>query len=438
MGDQVTLRPVTEDDLAWLASLRDGPAATGVHEWFGWRDPQRRRKQWAETGLLGENAGTLVVLNGAERVGHVSWYKVTTGPIAFAWGLGILVAAEFRGRGYGTEMRAAVLHWAVMVLGGGGVGASSASTTRTDSGDLRRPDPHLTPGAALTEPTRYLSAVILPDDTVLTTGGSRDYRGRGASDNHIARIYDPTLGSFRAAALPRVGRDYHSEALLLPDGRVVVLGSNPLYGDQDNRTPGRFAQRIEIYPQPYLYQGSRPALPAGPSVLPRGGTAEFRTPDPDASATAKLLRPSAVTTVSVMILLSRIVSPGRVQMVPNRWSAVSAMTKSPSANSASSAKVRLGRAVRYWLTTCLKPSMPGTVRPPGRWNVWFAAMVSSTTARFPLFQTSAMVRRTRALFSSVDLGSPFSARALTYRAATRAATATWTTVAPSHTLVCPA
>jgi GNAT acetyltransferase-like protein len=66
MGDLVTLRPVAEDDLAWLASLRDGPAATGVHEWFGWRDPQRRRKQWAETGLLGENAGTLVVQHGTE------------------------------------------------------------------------------------------------------------------------------------------------------------------------------------------------------------------------------------------------------------------------------------------------------------------------------------------------------------------------------------
>jgi hypothetical protein len=110
----------------------------------------------------------------------------------------------------------------VMVLGGGGVGASSASTTRTDIVDLRRPDPHFTPGADLIEPTRYLSAVILPDDTVLTTGGSRDYRGRGASDNHIARIYDPTLGSFRAAASPRVGRDYHSEALLLPDGPMPL------------------------------------------------------------------------------------------------------------------------------------------------------------------------------------------------------------------------
>jgi RimJ/RimL family protein N-acetyltransferase len=103
MGDLVTLRPVGEDDLSFLASLRDGPAATGVHEWHGWSDPQRIRRQWAENGLLGENGGSLVALHGADRVGHVSWRKVITGPAAYGWSLGIGLAAEFRGRGYGTE-----------------------------------------------------------------------------------------------------------------------------------------------------------------------------------------------------------------------------------------------------------------------------------------------------------------------------------------------
>ncbi|MGQ0716414.1 MAG: galactose oxidase-like domain-containing protein [Pseudonocardiales bacterium] len=183
----------------------------------------------------------------------------------------------------------------VMLLGGGGIGESSASTARTDIVDLRAPQPHYTPGADLAEPTRYLNAVILPDDTVLTTGGSRDYRGKGASDNYITRIYNPTVGTFQVAASPRVGRNYHSEALLLPDGRVVVLGSDPLFGDEDNSTPGTFEQRIEIYSPPYLYHGSRPELTDGPTVLERGATAEFRTSDPDSIATARLIRPSAVT-----------------------------------------------------------------------------------------------------------------------------------------------
>ena len=64
MDGQVTLRPVSEDDLSWLASLRDGPAATGPHEWHGWSDPQRERRQWAESGLLGKDGGTLIVLHG--------------------------------------------------------------------------------------------------------------------------------------------------------------------------------------------------------------------------------------------------------------------------------------------------------------------------------------------------------------------------------------
>jgi GNAT superfamily N-acetyltransferase len=88
MGDLVTLRPVTEDDLSWLESLRDGPVATGLHGWHGWSDPQRRRRQWSESGLLSDDG---------------SWRKLKTGPTAFSWAIGIGLAPEFRGRGYGSE-----------------------------------------------------------------------------------------------------------------------------------------------------------------------------------------------------------------------------------------------------------------------------------------------------------------------------------------------
>jgi len=86
MGGQVTLRLVSEDDLPWLASLRDGPAATGPHEWHGWSDSQWERRQWAESGLLGEDGGPLIVLHGTDRVGSVSWRKVQIGPTAFVSG----------------------------------------------------------------------------------------------------------------------------------------------------------------------------------------------------------------------------------------------------------------------------------------------------------------------------------------------------------------
>src|SRR5580658_5314199 len=95
MDSQVTLRPVTEDDLSWLASLSNGPAATGPHEWHGWTDPGRTRRHWAESGLLGDSGGMLIALHGADRVGEISWRKVQTGPTAFAWAIGIGLAAEF-------------------------------------------------------------------------------------------------------------------------------------------------------------------------------------------------------------------------------------------------------------------------------------------------------------------------------------------------------
>ena len=102
MDEVVTLRPVIEDDLSWLAGLND-PAASGPHEWHGWSDPQRRRRRWAESGLLGDDGGTLIVLHGTDRVGQVSWRKVKTGPTAFGWAIGVGLVPEFRGRGYGSE-----------------------------------------------------------------------------------------------------------------------------------------------------------------------------------------------------------------------------------------------------------------------------------------------------------------------------------------------
>ncbi|HSR83811.1 MAG TPA: GNAT family protein [Streptosporangiaceae bacterium] len=103
MDGEVTLRPVKEDDLLWLASLRDGASATGPHQWHGWTDSQRERRHWAESGLLGDHGGTLVVVHGDDRVGSVSWRRVQTGPTASNWAIGIELAPEFRGRGYGSS-----------------------------------------------------------------------------------------------------------------------------------------------------------------------------------------------------------------------------------------------------------------------------------------------------------------------------------------------
>ncbi|MER8045774.1 kelch motif-containing protein [Streptomyces sp. NPDC094032] len=185
----------------------------------------------------------------------------------------------------------------VMVLGGGGVGESPAATARTSIVDLSKEGPVFRDGPALPQGTRYLSSVLMPDDTVFTSGGSGDYRGRSGSDILRAQFYDPRTNAFTAAAEPTVGRNYHSEALLLPDGRVATFGSDPLFDDTDNTKLGTFEQRIEVFTPPALHRGGadRPVLGEGPGAPDRNGRVTFRTKDAARIARARLMRPSAVT-----------------------------------------------------------------------------------------------------------------------------------------------
>lgn len=99
----MTLRPVTEDDLSWLEGIRDDPVATGPYEWHGWHDPGSLRRGWAESGLLSETGGIVMVVRGPDRIGSISWRQVRTGQISYCWALGILLAPAFRRRGYGTQ-----------------------------------------------------------------------------------------------------------------------------------------------------------------------------------------------------------------------------------------------------------------------------------------------------------------------------------------------
>jgi hypothetical protein len=185
-----------------------------------------------------------------------------------------------------------------MIIGGGGVGQSLKSTARTAIADLNEPSPHWTAGPNLPEPTRYPSVVILPDNQVLITGGSRYYRGEFNSDILTCHIYNPATNKLTSLASPTVGRDYHSEALLLPDGRIITLGGNPLFGNKTDTSPGYFQTKIEVYSPPYLYHGPRPAITGGPTQLVRGETATFTTSDAALIQGARLVAPSAVTHVT--------------------------------------------------------------------------------------------------------------------------------------------
>lgn len=161
----------------------------------------------------------------------------------------------------------------VMIMGGGNTyttlkGSGQSAIDLTDEIDLKEANPHWVPGpnlpqgmteAGTMEPggagKMYISAVALPDGTVLETGGAQYVR---TEDVHEASIFDPSTNEFTSVGADPVGRDYHSEALLLPDGRVITLGSNPV----NSAAPGgaTFETRISLYEPPYLFKGPRPAI----------------------------------------------------------------------------------------------------------------------------------------------------------------------------------
>src|SRR5574340_709800 len=84
-----------------------------------------------------------------------------------------------------------------------------------------------------------------------------------------------------------VDRLYHSNALLLPDGRVMTAGSNPMRGINE--------LRIEIFDPPYLFRGPRPTIDACPHHISYGAEFVIETRDSGDITEANLIRPTVST-----------------------------------------------------------------------------------------------------------------------------------------------
>jgi hypothetical protein len=110
--------------------------------------------------------------------------------------------------------------------------------------------------------------VLLPTGEVLSVGGVAGAPPTGAPLDSTAvrtpEIFNPDTGAWSALTAPaeqqKVVRNYHSVALLMPDGRVWTAGS-----DNDAR-PGIAAAdlRIEIYEPWYHGHPDRPEILAAP------------------------------------------------------------------------------------------------------------------------------------------------------------------------------
>ena len=169
----------------------------------------------------------------------------------------------------------------VMVMGGGDPSINDVHIIDTDAAT-----PKYVAAPPMLRPRVHVNAVILPDRTVVATGGTA-IAENFATASLEAEIFDPATNTWTTGAAARVPRMYHSTALLLPDGRVLTAGSNPRRRDDE--------LRLEVYHPPYLFRGPRPCIERAPREVKLCESFAVHTPNAGDVKWISLVRPMATT-----------------------------------------------------------------------------------------------------------------------------------------------
>ena len=165
----------------------------------------------------------------------------------------------FGGRTYGS---AVYFDGKVMLIGGG-----DPPTNTVEIIDLNQPKPVWRYTGFMSLPRRQTNATMLPDGTVLVTGGSSAGGfSNAAGAVKYAEVYNPATERWTRLASAQDFHGYHATSLLLPDGRVLHGG-------------GRNVQTMEVFSPPYLFKGARPTVSSVPAVVEPGKPFSVVTPE---------------------------------------------------------------------------------------------------------------------------------------------------------------
>ena len=160
--------------------------------------------------------------------------------------------------------------------------------------DMTQTTPTWTQVASMSYPRIYHVSTILPDGTVLVTGG-----GLYAYPTYIpgavypVELWSPVTQTWTTLASLSAPRLYHSVALLLPDARVMISGGGRSIGCPD--VEGTDQLSAEFFAPPYLFKGPRPTITAAPAQLSYGQVFTVQTPNAAQIASVSLIRFGAVT-----------------------------------------------------------------------------------------------------------------------------------------------
>jgi hypothetical protein len=199
----------------------------------------------------------------------------------------------------GIKNGSSVMYRPGKILYSGGAPSISQPTSSTSTAatiDVTEASPKWKPTAPMHSPRIYHTLTTLADGTVLAIGGE------GSSDQSIVttgvlptEIWNPTTETWTTTAPIAAARNYHSTAILLPDGRVLSAGGGHSTGLSG---PGQF--NAQIYSPPYLSNGPRPTITAAPAASTYGQSITVATPDASSIHAVNLISIGADTHQSNM------------------------------------------------------------------------------------------------------------------------------------------
>jgi len=157
--------------------------------------------------------------------------------------------------------------------------------------DMTAATPQWRQVSSMAYPRAYHVETLLPDGTVLVTGGGTSTWDYGISDAvYAAELWSPGTETWTTLAFMQSPRMYHGSALLLADGRVLVAGGG--------RSPGpdpRDQENYEIFAPPYLFKGPRPTISSVPSQLGYNQGFTIQTPEAARIVKVTLVAPGNMT-----------------------------------------------------------------------------------------------------------------------------------------------
>ena len=180
----------------------------------------------------------------------------------------------------------------ILYAGGGDPPTSSAEVI-----DLNGASPAWRSVPGMRFARRQMNATILADGKVLVTNGTS---GPGFNDVGAAvreaELWNPATESWTTMAPEVVGRTYHSTSLLLPDGRVLSMGSGE--GGGVSYENSQFTG--QVFSPPYLFnadgsRAQRPTISSAPSRVLYGSSFTVEAPGAGSITRGTLIRLSSVT-----------------------------------------------------------------------------------------------------------------------------------------------